>query len=49
MWAPSRLFWTRAAALAFRDSIGDRAHAYRWDTAIRSWLEMFGEEMAKTK
>ena len=39
-WTPLRLFWTRAGALKWRNSIGDYAYAYRWHRNVGKWIEM---------
>jgi hypothetical protein len=39
-WTPLRLFWTRDAAIRWRDKIGKAANAYRWHSNIKTWIEM---------
>ncbi len=40
-WSSTRRFWTRDAALAYRDKIGEHAHAYRWSGNLSLWVEMY--------
>lgn len=39
-WTRMRLFWTRGAAIKWRDSIGLHAHAFHWNSNEGLWIEM---------